>query len=285
MPIDVTVTDRFGNPIVGQPVSFSLWPSSGGTAGLSSTQSVTNAQGLAQVFLSGGSVGEMDEVEASLAGQSPQTTLVQWQNSTGAQMALVNAEIGGSTTPNTLMLTMSRQVNPHTVLANGSQFQLEDMSTGQMYQIAHATASGNTVTLTLASSNPVLNFNNQIYQVSVEPVTNDGVTTAVMDEQNQAAQNAVTLLTPSSPSITASISSGTLTIVLGNGQGNIPQGLTVSVVPSNAQASINNGIPGAVYQSTTSASTTNTETISVPISGPAGTIYTINFDGIFGACS
>ncbi|OLZ12004.1 Ig-like domain-containing protein [Sulfobacillus thermosulfidooxidans] len=285
VPIDVTVTDPFGNPIVGQPVSFSLWPSSGGTAVVSSTQGVTNAQGLAQVFLSGGSVGEVDEVGASLAGQSPQTTLVQWQNSTGAQMALVNAEIGGSTTPNTLMLTMSRQVNPHTVLANGSQFQLEDMSTGQMYQIAHATASGNTVTLTLDSSNPVLNFNNQIYQVSVAPVTSDGVTSAVMDEQNQAAQNAVTLLTPSSPSITASISSGTLTIALGNGQGDIPQGLSVSVAPSNAQASINNGIPGAVYQSTTSASTTNTETISVPISGPAGTIYTIYFDGISGTCS
>ncbi|WP_053959897.1 Ig-like domain-containing protein [Sulfobacillus thermosulfidooxidans] len=285
VPIDVKVADSFGNPVVGQSVNFTLWPSSGGTATLSSSQSVTNAQGMAQVFLSGGSVGEVDEVAASLPGHEPHTTLIQWQNAQGVQMALVNAQIGGSTVPNTVILTMSRRVNPKTLLSNGSQFQLEDVSTNQMYQIAHATASGNTITLTLASSNPVFNFNNQIYQVSIEPVTDDGVTSAVMDFQDQAAKNTVTLMTPSSPAITASLASGTLTIVLANGSEPIPQGLSVSVVPSNVQASINNGQPGAIYQISTTASTNNTATISVPISGPAGTVYTIYFDGISGTCS
>ncbi len=284
VPIDVRVADIFGNPVANQPISFSLWTSSGGSARLSSTKSVTNAQGIAQVFLSGGSVGEVDEVGASLAEHDPQSAIVRWQNSTGPEMALVNAQIDGTQMPNTLSLTMSRQLNPKTLLPNGSQFQLEDVSTHTMYQVEHATLSGRTVTLTLASSNPVLNFNDQMYRVSVKPVTNDGVTFQVMDSQNQAAQNAVTVDTPSSPSIAASLSSGKLTIVLGNGKQDIAPGMSVSVVANNGQASINNGGAGAVYQTTT-GSTTSTETITVPVSGPVGTIYTTYFDGISRTCS
>ena len=284
VPIDVKVADSFGNPVANQSVAFSLWTSSGGSAKLSNSKSVTNAEGMAQVFLSGGSVGEVDEVVASIAGHSPQSAMVRWQNSTGPNMALVNAQIDGTQMPNTLILTMSRQINPQTVLSNGSQFQLEDVSTHTIYQIAHASLSGKTITLTLASTNPVLNFNDQVYRVSVSPVTNNGLTFSVMDFQNQVAQNAVTALTPSSPSIAASLSSGTLTIVLGNGHQDLPQGMSVSVVADNGQASINNGAVGAVYQITTSG-TTNTETIKVPVSGPTGTIYTTYFDGISSSCS
>ncbi len=283
VPIDVKVADRFGNPVANQRVSYSLWHPSGGSAKLSSGRTVTNSQGMAQVFLSGGSVGEVDEVRTSIAGHSPQSTIVRWQNSRGPEMALVNAQIDGALMPNTLSLTMTRQVNPATLLSNGSQFQLEDVSTHTTYHIAHASLSGKTIALTLGSSNPVLNFNDQIYRIRVKSVTSNGVTFRLMDFQNQAAQNAVTVATPSNPSIATSLSSGTLTIVLSNGHQDIPQGMSVSVVADNDQASINKGTTGAVYQTTTSG-TTSIETITVPVSGPAGTIYSTNFDGISSTC-
>ncbi len=279
VPLEVKVADRFGNPVPNQPITWSLWDPAGGRAALTSVHSVTNAQGLAQVFLQGGRSGEGDEVGVSMPGQSTQTALVRWQTPSGPSMAVVGAQVNGSRNPNTVTVMMSRRVNPQSVLADGAQFQLEDLSTHTVYPIAQARVSGSrTVTLTLAASNPVLNFDNQIYQVSVQSVTASGVMTSVMDFQSQTAQGAVAVETPSSPTLIASVSAGSLHVTLGNGEANIPAGLTLSVVPSNAQASVNNQPAGRVYQTALAAGTAP-ETLSVPVSGPSGSFYTLYFDG------
>lgn len=185
----VQLTDASGNPETGVPVQFAI---SGGTASVSAQTVSTNADGYAQVSVSGGSSGETDELVASAAGEPSLASALHWVAVTGPSvLAPVSVQVNRQVSPNQLTVTFSRNLNSPSVLAGGSQFAVTDPTTGQAYQISSAVAQGATVTLTLAASNPSLTAGDPV-AVAVAAGTQDGYGAAVDNYQQTSTSGPVT---------------------------------------------------------------------------------------------
>ena len=279
-PFTVLALDSNGNPLANDPVSFSLLGQE--TASLSTGTVTTNAQGLAQVWVSGGQGGETDTLEV----QSPKTsgvlsTPLTWTTPPGpSEMVPLAVTLNALAQPNVLTLTFSRNVDPQSVLADGSQFLVTSPQKGIAYQITSAQVKGTQVALTLAASNPDIPGENGV-QVSVSSVTQDGIKSAVSDNYQQTAQtNPVTVFAPSAPQIAASAQNGTLDIQVSNHGSPIPSGQSVVIMPSQASGSVA-GLAGGAPDvlSTSTVETSDSWKIPYKDQGSASVTYTVSFDG------
>ncbi|WP_020375374.1 Ig-like domain-containing protein [Sulfobacillus thermosulfidooxidans] len=276
----VLALNQTGNPFINEPVTFSLLGQQ--SAKLSTGSAITNAQGEAQVWVSGGTAGEDDTILAQIPqSQTVLSTPLSWVTPFGPS-ALVpeSLQLNASNEPNTLTVNFSRNVDPMSVLANGSQFKVTDMLTGMSYQIQSAYVSGTQVILTLSSSNPAVTAQDGI-ALQVVPVIKDGVEEAVTDNYQRTAQsNLVTLFSPSSPQITVSAQNGMMNVSIANNGSNIPSGQSVVIMPASVGGSINNMAPGQPDVLMTS-STAALDSWQVPFrdNGTSLVTYSISFDG------
>ncbi len=277
--LTVSVDSPDGNPEPGVPVAFSL--SGQQTAVLSASAVTTNAAGLAQVGVSAGTLGESDTVVAQTPGTAqPITANLTWVSPPGpSTLAPVSVELNAGTSPGQLTVNFSRNLNPASVLPDGAQFSVTDMTTHDAYQIESAECQGSQVILTLSPQNPRLPAGDPV-AVAVAAVTQDGVTTPITDNYQRPSQaGPVTLFAPSSPTISTELSGGNLVLTLGNGSSGIAAGQSVVVVPSNTAGSVGGLAAGDVYSMVTQAAT-GTETLSIPYTAEGSVTFSVYFNGI-----
>ena len=280
VPFTVVARDASGNPLVDDPISFSLLGQK--TATLSSNHVSTNAQGLAQTWILGGQAGEEDtlEVQSSETTGFLSTPLNWLAPAEGSEMVPLSLSINAASKPNILTLAFSRKVDPESVLSNGSQFLVKNPDNGAVYQVGSAHVQGSQVILTLANSNPGLSAASGI-QVSVIPITDDGIQSVVMDSyQEVAASGAVTAFSPSAPEITATAQNGDLTITVSNHGSSIPSGQSVVIMPQSVSGSVA-GLPGgkADVLVTSGTATQDSWKIAYKDQDGANVTYLVSFDG------
>ncbi|PSR36559.1 MAG: hypothetical protein C7B44_08355 [Sulfobacillus thermosulfidooxidans] len=276
--LTVQVLGPNGSPEANVPIAFSV--SGQQTAVLTNSQATTNASGFAQVGLSSGSLGESDTVMAQMVGSSQWLiSHVTWTQPPGpTTLTPVSLSLSADNLPNQLTLTFSRTLNPDSVLPNGSQFTVTDLTTNVQYQIASAQVNGSQVVLTLSGQNPELP-SGDVIAVSVNTLTQAGITTAVTDNYQRPSQiGPVTLVTPSSPTVVAAVSGSSLVVTVNDGTG-VSSGQSVVIVPSSDLDTVGNLAPGAVYTAVTSAST-GSQTFTIPYTATDAGTFTVYFDGV-----
>ncbi len=280
VPFTVLAKNADGNPLVNDPISFSLWGQK--TAALNTGSVSTNAEGLAQVWVSGGQAGEEDTLEAS----SPKTTAsvttpLSWLKPLGvSQMVPLTLSLNAAKKPNILTVSFSRSVDPNSVLSNGSQFVVKNPHTGMVYQVHSLQVQGSQVALTLSNSNPDISAHSGI-QVAVTPVTYNGITSIVSDTYQQAAPSSVvTAFAPSAPEIQATAQNGNLNVTVSNHGASIPSGQSVVIMPGSPSGSLA-GLSGgeADVLSTSGVATLDSWKIPYQDQGAAKVTYVVSFDG------